>query len=140
MDLVYFEKWEDINLPDYNDGIRYIITCIDSFSKKAWIAKLINRDAKSALIGIKRILYQMETEYPFLLPKSIYCDQGGELKNRMLDRYLASKNIKIYYAYTDVKAAIVERWNKTIQVYKTTYIINIYIIYILFLHLNYIFY
>lgn len=120
MDLVDFNTWGKNNLPDHNDGYRFIITAIDSFSRKGWIAKIKSKGANDALDGIKAILHKMETEDPFLLPKSIYADQGGELKNRVLDAYLQSKNIRIYYAVSDVKAAIVERWNKTLQelVYK----------------------
>ncbi len=51
MDLVDIQQ-----LADFNDGARYLLTCIDTFTRKAFVRILTSKDAKYVLQGFESIL------------------------------------------------------------------------------------
>jgi transposase InsO family protein len=105
MDLVEVsEKADD------NDGVTFLLTAIDTFSKKAWIEVMENKTAETSLIAIKKVLSQIDP--PAL---SIFFDRGSEFTNKLVAKYLTEKNIKIIHPLSDMKAPIIERFNRTIQ-------------------------
>ena len=54
-----------------NFGTRYLFTCIDVFSKKAWAVCLKNKEAASCLTAFKKILSDS-----YRKPKFLYLDKG----------------------------------------------------------------
>ena len=91
-----------------NDGYRWLITIIDTFSKKAWAFKMKNKSAKSI----------MEVMVPFLRknkPQKIEFDQGTEFYNRPFLNLLRNNKIIHFSVYSDRKCAIVERFNRTLK-------------------------
>lgn len=102
-DLVDFQKYTD-----ENDGYRYVCFVIDTFSKKLWVFKLKNKTG----LSLKKAL-QM-----FLLvnrPKKMQVDQGTEFFNSIFARMMEAFGIKLYHTYSDKKASIVERVQRTIR-------------------------
>ena len=97
------------HLKKRNNG-KYILTAIDCYTKFCWIRLLPNKTADATLIGIKSILAEMGQP-----PVSIFFDRGTEVKNRKVQTFLKSKNIKLMHPNSELKAAIVERFNKTLQ-------------------------
>ena len=100
-----------------NGGVKYLLSAIDSFSKRAWIKPLVKKSAHNFLKAFESIME--EAEY---MPSSIYSDQGKEMKNKTFLKYLKDNNIDIYFPEVGGHASIVERWNKTIQIMIYKYI------------------
>jgi hypothetical protein len=103
IDLVDMSKFKN-----ENDGHTFIITIIDTFSKRAWAFKLKSKTAKA----ITKVMT------PFLKnhrPHKISFDQGGEFVNRLFLKLLKKYKIKHYHVYSDRKCSIVERFNRTLQ-------------------------
>jgi hypothetical protein len=105
VDLIDF-----ISLGRKNDGYRYLICCIDCFSKYVWLRPTKTKTAKEVLGVMKEMLLEMGQK-----PETILCDRGTEFKNQLLMTFLQSQNIKMINPYTDNKAAIVERVNRSLQ-------------------------
>ena len=101
-----------------NHGAKYLISVIDSFTKRAWIRSMKTKSATEFLSAFESIME--EAEY---MPDSLYSDHGKEMKNRLFLSYLKRHNIKIYFPEVGGHASIVERFNKTIQImlYKYLY-------------------
>jgi L-rhamnose mutarotase len=91
-----------------NDGYKWIITIIDTFSKKAWAFKMKNKSAQS-------IVKVMTPFFHTNKPQKIQFDQGSEFYNRLFLKLLKKKKIKHYSVYSEQKAAIVERFNRTMK-------------------------
>ena len=92
-----------------NNGKRYILAVIDCFSRKAYARALKDKTSGETLEKFKEILIESGTQ-----PKIIQFDDGGEFK-RDFRNFLEQKKIKYFSTASDDKAAIVERWNRTIK-------------------------
>ena len=115
------EQWEmDLaDLPaisDANDGYRYILCCIDVLSKYAWTLSLKRKTGPVLLEAVKKII-----ETSGRKPTCIRVDKGGEFVNRHMKEYCKKEGIKLYMAQNEVKAAIVERFQKTLKGYMWRY-------------------
>lgn len=96
------------NIAKENKNIKFILTCIDIFSKYAWAVPLKDKSAIEVANGFKKILKQRQ-------PQKIQTDNGKEFFNRVFKELLKSKNIKIYSSLSIHKASIVERFNRTLR-------------------------
>ena len=105
MDLIEFQK-----IASENDGIRYLLVAIDTFSKYVVVIPMKNKSAEMSLNAIKEMLRQFGK-----LPREILSDHGKEFINQKVKDFLESKNIEQTFSTSDLKAAIVERANKTLQ-------------------------
>ncbi len=101
IDLIYMPaSW-------HNKGYKYILSCVDVFSKKGAMIPLKDRDASTSAAAMRRVIEQLG------VPKSIYSDQGSEFKNKDFQDLLDEHNIKIIFALDH--APFVEAFNKTIK-------------------------
>ena len=92
-----------------NDGYRFILTAIDSFSKKAHTECLKNKAAGTVLKAVANVVAVLD-------PACIFTDAGTEFKNRQLKEYLNGRKIAHFIARNPVtKASIVERFNRTLK-------------------------
>ena len=91
-----------------NDGYRYICVIIDCFSRYVWVKPLKNKTGKATVKALALLLMNER-------PKLIQADQGTEFFNRDVKRMLEAFGPKLYHTYTDKKAAIVERVQRTIR-------------------------
>lgn len=108
MDLIDISR-----LKDNNDGVTFLLIAIDTFTKYAWVRPLTRKSAPLCLDAIKSIM-ESATMGP-KLPESIFFDRGTEFVNRNVTNYLNSEGIEIVHPNSDKKAAVVERFNKTLQ-------------------------
>ena len=92
-----------------NDGYNFIITIIDTFSKKAWAFKLKQKSAKS-IVEVMKPFFEAGN-----VCKKIQFDQGSEFYNKLFLDLLKKHKIDHYSVYSDVKAQIVERFNRTLK-------------------------
>jgi len=91
-----------------NDGFGWIITCIDTFSKKAWVFKIKDKTGMSVTRAMERLLTEER-------PNKIQFDEGKEFLNRNFLGLLRRNGIKHYYTYSEAKCSIVERFNRTFK-------------------------
>ena len=91
-----------------NDGYRYICVIIDCFSLYVWVKPLKNKTGKATVKALALLLMNER-------PKLIQADQGTEFFNRDVKRMLEAFGPKLYHTYTDKKAAIVERVQRTLR-------------------------
>jgi len=91
-----------------NDGFGWIITCIDTFSKKAWAFKIKNKTGLSVTRAMESLLAEKR-------PNKIQFDEGKEFLNRNFLGLLKRNGIKHYWTYSEAKCSIVERFNRTLK-------------------------
>lgn len=111
------------SLSEFNDGYKYLLTCIDVFSRFAWIVPLKTKQNTSVIEGFERILASGR--------KCIFVqfDKGMEFLGGATLKFFKRHGIKYYTTRNpDTKAAIVERFHRTIKArmwryltYKNTY-------------------
>ena len=92
-----------------NSGNRYILTCIDVYSRFARAQPVKLKDGKSMVLAIKKMLDKKNT------PKSIQTDLGKEFYNKLVQELFAKYKINHYSVQSQFKAAIVERFNRTLR-------------------------
>jgi hypothetical protein len=93
--IVAFKKLEMVaidlidlsSLLDHNRDYRYILTCVDIFSRFTWLFKLKNKDADTVKTAIMEL-------FNVFTPHSVLSDNGGEFKNASLSSYYESSPYK----------------------------------------------
>jgi len=92
-----------------NNGIHFILTVIDTFTKKAWAVPIKRKTGENTAEALKTIISEEEP------PKFMQFDEGLEFLNKHVKALLDSKNIRYYSTQSEVKASIVERFNRTLK-------------------------
>ena len=103
-DLVDMTKVKDVN-----DGMAFLLTMIDVFSKVAWCVPMKNKSAAS-------LVKALQSTFVDVCPQTLQTDQGTEFRNKSVQALL--KRYDIHYLYThnaETKAAVVERFNRTLK-------------------------
>ena len=98
------------NIVRFNKNYKYMITCIDVFSKYAWVIPLKSKNAQDVLKGFKNIV---ETSHR--KPNRIQVDQGKEFLNKDMNKYLEKQKIVLYTLNSEQKASVIERFNRTLK-------------------------
>ena len=78
----------------YNDGVNFLLLCIDVFSRKLWVRVLKRKTAKETLTQLKNIIDTAGK------PETIHSDRGTEMKNKLFLEYCKENNIKVIYPFT----------------------------------------
>ena len=97
MDLVDMQSMQK-----FNDGYRYLLVCIDVFSKYAWVVPLKNRKGPSLVEAFKVILASRRK------PQKIITDQGTEFFNKHFKALLKGEDIELYNTCNATKATVVK--------------------------------
>lgn len=95
-------------LSESNEGVRYLLTAIDMFSKFAVCVPMKNKTQDSSIAALKKLFQKLK-------PKTLMTDAGGEFIGRNVQRFLRETGVKHYTPGSDIKCAGVERFNKTLQ-------------------------
>lgn len=107
----YTADIQDLNdVKEYNDNIRYILVVMDVKSRYCWAIPMKNKDSKSVLDGFNAIFKLTK-----VTPKNIWVDQGKEFYNKQFENMCKKNNITLYSTYGDHKAALIERFNRTLK-------------------------
>lgn len=97
------------SLSRYNDGYRYLLTCIDCFSRYAWVVPLKNKSAVAVANAFATIIADR-------IPTYVQSDKGSEFLNSTFQSLLKSHGISFYTSENDdIKCALVERFNRTLK-------------------------
>ena len=92
-----------------NDGKRYILTCIDCFSKFAWAESIKQKTADEIIIALEKIFASGRK------PKRLQSDSGSEFRNKKVQVFLRKNNIHFFTTDSELKASIIERFNRTLK-------------------------
>lgn len=92
-----------------NKNYKYMLTIIDVFSKYAWAVPLKLKTGKDVTQGMKSVLQQGR------VPKNLQTDRGKEFYNATFDNLMKQYNINLYSTYSNLKASICERFNRTLK-------------------------
>lgn len=108
------EQWQadlvDVaSLSQHNGGIRFLLTCIDIFSKYAWVVPLNDKTGMSLIKAFKRILRDGRK------PRLLQTDKGTEFTNSRFQSFLKKENIEFFTTQNERKASVVERFNRTLK-------------------------
>jgi len=93
-----------------NDGIRYLLNCIDIFTRYAFVRPVKDKSAKTILVAFQSILQEAQTK-----PLMVVMDKGTEFMNQQFKTFCESQNIKLVNPQASVHAAFIERFNRTLQ-------------------------
>ena len=97
------------SMQKFNDGYRYLLVCIDVFSKYACVIPLKNKTGPSLVEAFKVILSSGRK------PEKIMTDQRTEFLNKHFRALMKEEDIELYNTYNETKASIVERLIRTLK-------------------------
>ena len=108
VDLAQFDE-----LARENDSFKYILVCINCFTKFLYCRKLKDKKASSTAKVMREILEESERQLKLPI-KNCQSDDGTEFKGEFY-KLMKEKGINFYHTYSDLKASIVERAIKTLK-------------------------
>lgn len=105
IDLIDLQKYSRDN-----GGYKYILLCIDTFSKFLWVQQLKSKSADDVATAMQKILSCSSRK-----PKNIQSDQGTEFFNSKFESLMKHYTINHYSTFSVMKASIAERAIRTIK-------------------------
>ena len=103
-DLVEMQKFAKLN-----KGYRYLLTCIDIFSKFAFVIPLKDKNGINVKSALQKIFRERKCDF-------LWTDRGTEFYNKQVQDLLNENNIKLYSSdNSEIKSSIVERFNRTFK-------------------------
>jgi transposase InsO family protein len=95
--------------PRMNGGMHYLLTVIDVLSRYAFVKPLKNKQAATTAEGFKAIFEESGRK-----PKFLQTDEGNEFAGKC-KRFLRQQNVTLFHSHSELKAAMVERFNRTLM-------------------------
>ena len=86
-----------------NNGIKYLLTVVDIFSKIFWIIPLKRKTGQKVANAFTRILKERR-------PTEVWVDKGRKFYNKDVQ-----KLIELYFTENEEKSCVIERFNRTIK-------------------------
>ncbi|EFP09772.1 hypothetical protein CRE_21847 [Caenorhabditis remanei] len=107
------EQWQSdlvemIPYADENNDFKYLLTVIDCFSKYAWVIPLKTKTGKETASALQSIFKERK-------PAKMQTDNGKEYYNKEMKALFKSFDINHFSTYSDKKASIIERFNRTLK-------------------------
>jgi hypothetical protein len=97
-----------LKFSDINSGYKYILTMIDVYSRYSFAIPLKTKTGKEMVKALEPLFKQYK-------PENLWVDEGTEFYNQDMKKLLDKYNINIYSTYGEHKAAMIERFNKTLK-------------------------
>lgn len=91
-----------------NNGVKFLLMIIDTFSKYGWMEKLNTKTGKEVAEAFKRIFKER-------VPGKIWVDKGKEFYNKDVKALFDKHGIEMYSTENEEKSSVVERWNRTMK-------------------------
>ncbi|XP_070169323.1 uncharacterized protein [Polyergus mexicanus] len=138
-DLVEMDSGNLKGISKINKGYKYLLTIIDTFSKFAWAIPVKNKTGESVSKAMS-ICFKNLSNVSFGLslsdashsrteglsqgvdlnsqhkpPKNLQTDNGKKFYNKDFKKLMEQNKINHYSTYSDKKAAIVERFNRSLK-------------------------
>lgn len=97
------------SLSQYNNGYKYLLTIIDVLSKYAWVVPLKTKTGAALVNAFTKVFRERQ-------PLALQTDKGAEFINRNFQTFLKKRRVHFFTTENeDVKASIVERFNRTLK-------------------------
>ena len=96
-------------LSRWNKRFKYLLTCIDVFSKVAWVIPIKDKKGTTLVAAFKKIFRSNQK------PIALQTDKGTEFTNRLLQKWLKSNGISYFTSNNETKCSLVERFNRTLK-------------------------
>jgi L-rhamnose mutarotase len=97
------------NLASSNDGNTYILTCIDVFSRYAFAVPVKDKRGSTVAAAFEKIFAER-------VPNMLQTDRGTEFYNVQVQELYKKNGVRHYSSLNDdIKAALVERFNRTLK-------------------------
>ncbi len=103
-----------------NNNRNYLLTCIDRFSRFAWVVARADKTGKGTLAAFKKIAENFKKRTG-KYPHTVFHDNGKELHNKNMKKYIesvvAKKGMGGRQLLTEPyrPAVVIERFNRTIR-------------------------
>lgn len=118
MKVVIKGLWETLNVDlvdmqkyaKQNNGYKYILTCMDGFSKYAFAVPVKDKSGPVVTAALKSVLDQIK--HPV---KKLFTDEGKEFYNSDFQKLMKDRNITHYHTYSGIKNPLIERFNRTLR-------------------------
>jgi len=108
-DLYQIDLADVSNLSPFNDDMRYFLTCIDVFTKRAWAILIKTKSARIVADAFEKIVDKGQCNM-------VQSDKGTEFLNSTFQAMLQRRGIHFYTSENkDLKASVVERFNRTLK-------------------------
>ena len=105
-DLVDLQK-----LKRWNNKTTFLLTCIDVFTKYAYVIPLKDKTGKSIVQAFKKIFSQLDNP-----PFHLQTDAGKEFLNKQFQKFLKEKKVHHFTTSNqETKSSIVEIFNRTLK-------------------------
>lgn len=92
-----------------NKDTKYLLTIIDVLSKFAWAVPVKRKTAQDVTAAMESVLRQGR------VPSNLQTDKGKEFYNTNFQNLMTRYSINHYSTYSNLKASIVERFNRTLK-------------------------
>lgn len=89
---------------------KYCLSMIDCYSRYAFTIPLLNKSGPVVAAALKHCFDNLH-----MFPTYLITDKGSEFKNKYVKEYLNSRHISLIHPESEIKCAIVERFNRTWQ-------------------------
>ena len=104
-DLVEMQKFAKLN-----KGYRYLLKCIDIFSKYSWVIPLKDKKGINVKNALQKIFKQRKCKF-------LWTNRGKEFYNKQVQDLLNEYNVKLYSTNnSEIKSSVVERFNRTFKI------------------------
>ena len=107
-DLWQADLVEMHELASKNKKYNYMLTVIDTFSKQAFAIPIKNKTAQAVSQAFEGILKHRKQN-------NLQTDQGKEFFNKTFQDLMKQHKINHYHTFSNKKAAIVQRFNRTLK-------------------------
>ena len=98
----------------HNKGYNWIIAMIDVFSRYAFTIPVKSKSGKVVFEGFKELMKEFNERFKDY-PKRVQADEGGEFFKKHFKDYMNEHKIEFFSTKSVKKAAIVERFNRTLK-------------------------
>jgi len=106
MDLVDMQKYSK-----WNKGIKYLLTVIDVFSKKAWAEPIKNKTGPEMVKALERMKKTLAPNQPL----RVQTDDGKEFFNQLVQAWFKKQGWDHWSSKGDTKASVIECWHRTLK-------------------------
>lgn len=94
IDLVHVQRWKG-----FNNGIQYLLTVLESFSRKLFLIPMQNKTTETTVSSFKKV-----HEHIGNTPHMVYAEEGGEFQSANFHQYCDSFRINLVLVSLRTKA------------------------------------
>lgn len=91
-----------------NKNCNFCLSIIDCFSRFSFTVPIRRKTGENVVEAFKSIFERLR-----MFPTFIVCDKGREFTGSIVKEYLESRNISLIHPESEIKCAMIERFNRT---------------------------